>query len=91
MENIMSHDYRMLMGKISMDLTFAEKFFAATESVLDEYSLTKDEREKLLSLSAERFNTYRKAIDLKTCDCDSCCSGGEGKGNCSECFASCCA
>lgn len=61
MDTVMSHDYRLLMGKISMDLSFAEKFQA-----------------------------YRKAIDLKTCDCDSCCNGGEAKGNCSECFASCC-
>lgn len=87
---VMSHDYRLLMGKISMDLPFAEKFFANMDSVLSNYSLTKEERSKLKGLSAERFQAYRKAIELKTCDCDSCCNGGEAKGNCSECFANCC-
>lgn len=90
MDAIMSRDYRLLMGKISMDLSFAEKFFESAESVLAGYSITEEEKSKLMGLSAERFNAYRKAIDLKTCDCDSCCNGGEAKGNCSECFASCC-
>ena len=90
MDTVMSHDYRLLMGKISMDLSFAEKFFNSAETVLADYSITADEKLKLLGLSAEKFQAYRKAIDLKTCDCDSCCNGGEAKGNCSECFASCC-
>lgn len=90
METIMSRDYRFLMGKISMDLSFAEKFFAAADSVLKKYSLTSDEIAKLKSLSIERFDAYRRAIVLKSCDCDSCCNGGEANGNCSECFASCC-
>lgn len=90
MDSVMSRDYRLLMGKISMDLSFAEKFFAAADSVLENYSLTSEEREKLKSLSVERFKAYRKAIALKSCDCDSCCNGGEAKGNCSECFACCC-
>ncbi len=90
MEVSMSRDYRFLMGKISMDLSFAEKFFEATESVLANYNLTAEEKAKLKGLSAEKFEAYRKAIVLKACDCDSCCNGGEAKGNCSECFASCC-
>ena len=90
MDTVMSHDYRLLMGKISMDLSFAEKFFNSAETVLADYSITADEKLKLLGLSAEKFQAYRKAIDLKTCDCDSCCNGGGSKGNCSECFASCC-
>ena len=79
MDAVMSHDYRLLMGKISMDLSFAEKFFNSAETVLADYSITADEKSKLLGLSAERFQAYRKAIDLKTCDCDSCCNGGEAK------------
>lgn len=86
----MSHDYRFLVGKISMNLPFAEKFFAAPDSVLAEYNLTSSEILKLKGLSAERFRTYMDAIILRSCDCDSCCNGGEGKGNCSECFANCC-
>lgn len=90
MDAIMSRDYRFLMGKISMDLSFAEKFFEATDSVLANYSLSPEERAKLKGLSLERFQAYKQAIVLKTCDCDSCCNGGEGKENCSECFVSCC-
>lgn len=90
MEAVMSRDYRYLLGKISMDMSFAEKFFAAKDEVLASFSLSQDELTKLKNLSFERFDAYRKAIVLKSCDCDSCCNGGEGKGNCSECFASCC-
>lgn len=90
MDIVMSRDYRLLMGKISMDLSFAENFFAKTDSVLANYTLTSEEKAKLMGLSAERFKAYRKAIFLNSCDCDSCCNGGEAKGNCSECFASCC-
>lgn len=90
METVMSKDYRFLLGKISMDLSFAKKFFESTETILKNYSLSIEEKLKLKSLSAKRFNSYVKAIELKACDCDSCCNGGEGKGNCSECFASCC-
>lgn len=90
MDAVMSRDYRLLMGKISMDLSFAEKFFNSAEDVLKDYSITATEKSKLLGLSSERFQSYKKAIVLKSCDCDSCCNGGEPKGNCSECFASCC-
>lgn len=87
---VISRDYRFLMGKISMDLSFAEKFFSAADAVMANYSLTSEERENLKNLSFERFQEYKKSIILKTCDCDSCCNGGEGKGNCCECFVSCC-
>lgn len=90
MEIVMSRDYRFLLGKISMDLSFAEKFFASPDSVLAKYSLTKDEIKKLKGLSVERFEAYKKSLALKSSDCDSCCNGGGGKGDCSECFASCC-
>ena len=90
MEAIMSRDYRFLLGKISMDLSFAEKFFAAADSVLANYTLTTEEKTKLKGLSVERFEAYRKTIALKSCDCDSCCNGGEAKGNCTECYACCC-
>lgn len=86
----MSHDYRFLLGKISMDLSFAEKFFESMDSVLANYSLTSEETANLKALSFERFQAYKKAIILKSCDCDSCCNGGEGKGQCSECYACCC-
>ena len=86
----MSRDYRYLMGRISMDFSFAEKFFDAKEDIIKKYNLTHKEIDKLLSLSKERFEGYKKTISLKMCDCDSCCNGGEGKGNCSECFANCC-
>ena len=55
MDTVMSHDYRLLMGKISMDLSFAEKFFNSAETVLADYSITADEKLKLLGLSAEKF------------------------------------
>lgn len=90
MDAVMSRDYRLLMGKISMVFSFAEKFFNSAESVLKDYSITAEEKSKLLSLSAERFQAYKKAINLKTCDCDSCCNGGGAKGNCSECTSCCC-
>lgn len=90
MDAIMSRDYRFLMGKISMDLSFAEKFFEEKDSVLANYSLSSEEKDNLKSLSLKRFQAYKQAIILKTCDCDSCCNGGEGKGNCGECFVSCC-
>lgn len=90
MEMTMSRDYRYLMGKISMDFAFAEKFFTAKKNIIAKYNLTQNEINKLFSLSKERFEGYKKAINLKMCDCDSCCNGGEGKGNCSECFSSCC-
>lgn len=90
MEAVMSRDYRFLMGKISMDLSFAERFFEAVDAVLDNYSLTADERTKLKGLSFEKFKAYKKAVDARTCDCDSCCNGGGAKGNCSECGTSCC-
>jgi|GEM_PF-2376402 len=90
MENVLSRDYRLLLGKISLDLSFAEKFFASMDEVLSHYSITPEEKAKLKGLSLKRFEAYKKAIDLRSCDCDSCCNGGEGKGSCSECFASCC-
>lgn len=90
MEATMSHDYRLLLGKISMDLSFAEKFFSSPDEVLKKFSLSEAEQTSLRGLSVERFNAYRKALILRACDCDSCCNGGEPKGNCSECFASCC-
>lgn len=90
MEAVMSQDYRYLMGKISMDFSFAEKFFAAKEMILEKYNLTHDEKEKLNGLSEERFEAYKKSCALKMCDCDSCCNGGGAKGSCSDCFASCC-
>ena len=33
MDTVMSHDYRLLMGKISMDLSFAEKFQAYRKAI----------------------------------------------------------
>jgi len=90
MENVLSRDYRLLLGKISLDLSFAEKFFTSMDEVLSNYSITAEEKTKLKGLSLERFEAYKKAIDLRSCDCDSCCNGGEGRGECSECFASCC-
>ena len=90
MEAVMSHDYRYLLGRISMDLPFAESFFAAKDKILGNYTLSQEESTKLMSLSSARFDSYRKSIVIGFCDCDSCCNGGEGKGNCSECFACCC-
>lgn len=86
----MSHDYRLLLGKISMDFSFAKRFFNSMEETLQGYSITDVEKANLLTLSAKRFEEYKKTIVLRSCDCDSCCNGGEAKGSCSECFSSCC-
>ena len=86
----MSYDYRFLLGKISMDFQFAKEFFTNMDTILKNYNISDSEKLKLKSLSADRFETYRKSIESRLCDCDSCCNGGEGKGTCSECFCCCC-
>lgn len=90
MELTMSRDYRLVLGKLSLDLDFAEKFFTSPKEVLANFSLSNKEISKLLTLNKNRFEKYKEANALRACDCDSCCNGGEGKGNCSECFTSCC-
>lgn len=90
METTMSHDYRFLLGKISMDLSFAKKFFSSTDEVLKNFSLSQTEQTLLRELSIERFNDYCKALNLRNGDCDGCCNGGDPSGNCCECSASCC-
>ena len=90
MVGAMSNDYRFIMGKLSMDFSFAEKFFESAESVLANFNITSAEREKLLGIKPARFEAYRKVVALRSGDCDSCCNGGDPSGSCSECSASCC-
>lgn len=85
----MSRDYRLILGKISMDLSFAESFFENAEETISKFTLNELEKSKLLSLDKKRFTAYRENIK-RSGDCDSCCNGGEPGGGCSECSASCC-
>lgn len=89
MEVTMSKDFRLILGKLSMDIGFANVFFSAKADIINSYKLTSIEKNKLLELKKERFEAYKENV-LQSCDCDSCCNGGQGKGECTECFCSCC-
>jgi len=90
MNTTISADYSLILGKLSLDVSFAQKFFENFMEAVAGYDLTEHELDQLRSLDKDKFQYYMENILMKSCDCDSCCNGGEGSGNCSECFSSCC-
>lgn len=90
MELTVSPDYELILGKLSLDLNFAMEFFENTVEVMKNFKLNDHEKNQLMTLDKSRFEYYMENVIMKSCDCDSCCNGGEGSGNCSECYSSCC-
>jgi|Wag4MinimDraft_7_1082656.scaffolds.fasta_scaffold04308_1 hypothetical protein len=83
-------DYDLLLGKLSLDIDFAKKFISKPKAILSKYSLTNEEKRKLMNLDFKKFENAINHTQVSSSDCDSCCNGGQPDGGCSECFAACC-
>jgi hypothetical protein len=83
-------DFKKIIGKLCLDISYAIKFFENRELALAGCNLTLEERKILQDLNRSKLDKFLEQNVKMSCDCDSCCNGGEGSGNCSECSTNCC-